>query len=453
MQQAQIEKLTALVAELEAKLVQSSRNSSKPPSSDGPGVVKGKQKPSGRKPGGQPGHEGHSREWFSPEAVDETKQVVPESCDECHGPVIEKAEGPPDVRQQMVDIPPIKPLVTEHVLLWRWCEKCQKWTLAKLPKGVPAGAFGPNLLSLVALLSGQYRLSKRLVQDLLSTVLGIDLSLGSVCRAEAVMSAAMAPAVEEARVYVRNSDEANLDETGWRQRRAKAWLWVAVSRLVTVFLVSLSRGAGVAKDMLGEGFTGFLLTDRWCAYNWYDLLLRQLCWSHLARDFQGMVDRADAGTKWGRALLAESEKMFKWWAQVKDGTLTRSVFERRMVPVEAEVGRLLRKASVCDAAKTSGMATEILKLESALFTFVGVEGIEPTNNAAERAIRHAVLWRKGSFGTHSEAGSRYVERILTVVQTCRAQKRGVFQFLIDTINAHLCGLAPPSLLPGHLCVS
>jgi transposase len=347
----------------------------------------------------------------------------------------------------VTEVPPVKPHVTEYQQHFGYCAACEVWTPAPLPAGVPAGAFGPRLLALTALLSGQYRLSKRLVQDLLSNVLGVEMSLGSVSGAEQQLSTALAKPVEEARAHVREAFIVYQDETGWREARRKAWLWVAVTASVTVFLIATSRGASVTKQMLGEGFSGFLVTDRWRAYCWVDLALRQLCWSHLLRDFQGFVDRGGEGAAIGEELLKQARRMFKWWHRVRDGTMPRRTFEFRMREVECEVGRLLRNAEVCPDKKTAGMAREMLKLESGLWTFVQVEGLEPTNNTSERAIRPAVLYRKGCFGTHSPEGSRFVERMMTVVATLKQQKRNVLDFLTTAYDAHLRGLPPPSLLP------
>lgn len=452
-QRATIEKLTARVAELQSKLGQSSKNSSKPPSSDGPAKEQRKQTPSGRKPGGQPGHKGNTRDLVPPEKVDETKLVVPDACGDCCGAVVEHAEAPAAVREQQIDIPAIKPHVVEFVFEWRWCRRCEKWVRGQRPCGVPPGAFGPQLLVLQSLLTGKFRLTKRLVVGLLSDVLKVKLSPASVCKAEQMMSAALAPAVEEAREYVRNSDSAHLDETGWMERLRRAWLWTAVAGAITVFTIARSRGSDVAKAILGADFVGFLITDRWAGYNWSDRFLRQLCWAHLKRDFQGMVDRGGSGAFFGRALLAQHQKMFCWWGQVKDGLLSREDFIERMAPVQSRIERLLRSAAArSDAGKTAGMAREILKLKEGLFTFVEVENIEPTNNAAERAIRPAVIYRKGSFGTFSEAGSRYIERIMSVVQSCKAQNRSVHQFLAQSLDAHLRKLPPPSLVPEHIHV-
>ncbi len=444
-QGARIVALEAENAELKARLAQNSSNSSKPPSSDPPGTPRGKQKPTGRKPGGQSGHGGTFRELLPVDEVDELIPLVPARCGGCAASLRGRDDAP--LRHQVTELPPITPFITEYQCHALTCARCGTTTRAALPAGVHRGAFGVRLTCLVALLTGRYRLSKRMTQELLSSVLGVELALGSVSKLEQQMSGALEKQVEEARSYVREQDIAHLDETGWREALKKAWLWVAVTTQVTVFLVSQSRGSKVAKQLLGEDFTGFLVTDRWSAYGWADLHLRQLCWSHLERDFQGFVDRGGEGGPIGEALLKQKEKMFEWWHRVRDGTLKRDDFMKQMREVEREVGRLLRKAAVCTSPKTAGMAAEILKLEPALWTFTQVEGLEPTNNAAERAIRPAVLWRKGSFGTHSAAGSRFVERMLTVVATLRQQKRHVLEHLTASYDAYLRSESAPSLLP------
>ena len=248
--EAQLSRALARIAELEAKLAQNSTNSSKPPSSDPPGVVRPTSKPTGRKPGGQPGHKGHKRELLPVEQVDQVVTLVPDECSHCHGAVSEKTGAPEPWRHQVTELPPVKPHVTEYRQCFGYCASCEAWTAAPLPAGVPNSAFGPRLMALVALLSGQYRLSKRGVQDLLSNVLGIDLSLGSVSKLEGNVSAALEAPVEEARQQVPQALVAHLDETGWREGRRKAWLWTAVTSTVTVFLIAPSRGGDVAKGML-----------------------------------------------------------------------------------------------------------------------------------------------------------------------------------------------------------
>jgi transposase len=241
---------------------------------------------------------------------------------------------------------------------------------------------------------------------------------------------------------------AHLDETSWRQGDKRAWLWVAVTSWVTVFVVRMSRGGQVARELLGERFAGILVTDRYSAYNWYPVRWRQLCWAHLLRDFEAMRSRGGASEEIGEALLAQAYQMFTWWHRVREGTLQRSTFRSYMTPLRREVERLLAAGRRCGVPKTAGTCRDILKRREALWTFVQLAGVEPTNNAAERSIRPGVQWRKGSFGTQSEEGSRFVESMLTVVATLKQQQRNVLEYLTAACEAALRGEAAPSLLPA-----
>ncbi len=255
--------------------------------------------------------------------------------------------------------------------------------------------------------------------------------------------------MEEARASVPEQPVAHLDETSWREGGKRAWLWVAVTSLVTVFVVRLARGGQVARELLGEGFGGILVTDRYSAYNWYPVRWRQVCWAHLRRDFEAIRGRGGISEEIGDALLKQAHQMFTWWHLVRDGTLSRSTFRSSMSPLRREVERLLEAGSQCGVAKTEGTCREMLKRREALWTFVEVEGVEPTNNTAERSIRPGVQWRKVSLGTQSEAGSRYVESMMTVVATLKQQKRNVLAYLTAVHEAALRGETAPSLLPEN----
>lgn len=439
--------LEAEVAELRARVGSNSTNSSKPPSTDPPGTTRPATKSSGKKRGGQPGHEGHQRQLLPPDKVDHRVDVVPDRCDRCGTRLHGRDKHP--LRHQVIDVPPITPDVTEYRLHALDCGCCGATTRAQLPEGVPRGAFGPRLSAMMAICTAKYRLSKRAVRELLADFLGVELSLGSVCNVEQHVSAAIEPCVGEAHLHVQQSAAVNADETSWREDKRKAWLWVAATSLVTVFVIATSRGARVAKDLLGEGFKGVLTTDRWSAYNWVNVALRQICWAHLKRDFQNWVDGGGAGAKVGRDLLRETRRMFRLWHRVRDGTLDREQFITKMRSVQLNVATLLTRASVCSTRRVRGMAKEMMKLEWAFWTFVETPGVEPTNNFGERQIRHAVLWRKGCFGTDSPAGSRYVERMLTTIATLRQQRRNVLEFITAACSAHLTGAARPSLIPGR----
>lgn len=444
LQQKQIETLVARVEELERRLGMNSQNSSKPPSSDPPGAPPRKKKKSKRKPGGQPGHEGHSRPLLPVEEVKRVIPVKPHTCDHCarrlHG------EDPEPRRHQVWDIPEIKPDVDEYQLHTLLCEHCDEYTTAKLPDGVPTGAFGPRLQATIAILSGVYRMSKRAVESILADFFRIPISLGSIPACEAIVSAALDEPVKEAREYVQSAGVLHADETGWREKNNKAWLWAAVTSMVTVFMIHAKRTQDAAQKLLGR-FAGILVSDRWGAYNIFKGL-RQLCWAHLLRDFTAFSEYSEKAGKLGAQLLVKVELMFRWWHRVRDGTLKRETFQRKMEPLREEVEELLRGGTVCGHAKMQRSCKRILKMSSSLWTFVDVEGVEPTNNAAERAVRPAVLWRKGSFGTQSTEGSRFVERIMTAAATCKQQGRNIVEYINEACSAHLHGDPVPSLLPA-----
>ena len=436
--------LRARVAALEERLGRNSQNSSRPPSTDPPGLPRPQRKPSGRQPGGQPGHEGAGRLLKPPEQVDEVVEVKPEVCASCGAKL--KGCDPHPVRHQVTELPPIRAKVTEYQLHTLPCARCGISTAARLPQGVPGGAFGVRIQALVSLFTGAYRISKRNVRDLLEDCFGVDLGLGSVCPLEQATSQAIAAPVEEALAYVQAQPVVNMDETGWRQDNRRVWLWTAVTALVSVFLIRASRGSKVVRELLGQTFTGVVGSDRWSAYSFLPLRRRQVCWGHLKREFQAYVDRGGPSAPIGKALLSQVDQIFVWWYRVRDGTLTKSTFRVYMGPVKGRVRELLRQGQTCAHPKTAATCREILKVEPALWTFVTKEGVEPTNNAAERALRHGVLWRKSSFGTQSEAGSRFVERMMTVVATLRQQKRNVLDYLTAACEAHLRGEIYPSLL-------
>ncbi len=433
------------IAELEAQLRQNSSNSSKPPSSDPPGTPGKKFEPTGRKPGGQPGHKGTKRELVAPEKVNQFVPA-PDGCSRCDRELLQVGGGI-GRGHQVIELPKVVPHVTQYDLGAGYCACCDQWTTASLPDGVPESMFGPRLTAFIALCTGKYRLSKRVAQELLADVLGVEVALGSISKMEQTVSASVAAAVEEARTHVQSQPAVHQDETGWWQTHNRAWLWVATTAAVAVFLIVKSRGKAVAKQMLGEHFEGTLISDRWCAYNWVDALRRQVCWAHLKREFEGFVERGGEAKRVGELLLAEMAMMFEWWHHARDGTIQRATFQKKMRPLMKEVERLLHEAAVCPNARVAGTSREILKLADSLWTFVYVDGVEPTNNLAERELRHAVIWRKTSFGTHSESGSRFVERILTVVMSLRKQERNVLEYLAAAGEARLHRRNPPSLLP------
>ena len=453
-QRAQIEALTARVAALEALVVKltekanrNSNNSSKPPSSDGPAKLKHrKKKRSGRKPGGQPGHDKHARELLPVDQVDNLTVVKPDQCERCAEPLT-KFDSYPQ-RHQWFELPFAKPIAHEADVHSGWCNKCQWWTHGQLPDGVPTRAFGPTVDATVGVLMGVYRLSKRSVAAIMGELFGLRMSLGAVVDCQRSVSDALEKPVDEALAHVQQQPIKNADETSWPQGDKRAWLWTVVTARVTVFMIQASRGADAARAILGKAF-GILGTDRYAGYAWWPTFLRQVCWSHLIRDITAISERGGESERIGKALLQEAGQMFTWWHRLQEGKLTRASFQQYMGPLRKRVKRVLQEGTGATQEKTAGTCSKILKLFPALWTFVRVEGVEPTNNVSEQTVRHGVIYRKISYGTHSEWGSRFVERILTVHATCKQQSRSVLQFVHECCEAKLKNGPAPSLLPGE----
>ena len=445
--EARVAALEAMVQQLREQLEQTSRTSSRPPSSDPPQALakRPRREPSGRWPGGQPGHEGHARGLGPIDQVNLVIPVTPVRCRRCQQPL--QGEDAQPWRHQVTEIPPVKPVVTEYQLHQLVCPACGEATRSALPPGVPTGEFGPRVQAVTALCTGAYHLSKRTTQSVLEDLFGVSLSLGTVANLEQATAQAVAEPVAEARAYVQAQPAAYADETGWREGPQRAWLWTVVTAGVTVFAIRRSRSGKVAQELLGEHFWGWLVTDRWSAYSWYPTWRRQVCWAHLLRDIEAMIARGGRSQEIGAGLQAQARRMFHWWHRVRDGTLAPASFVSYMRPVRQEVERLLEAGQTCEAPKTEGTCREILRLRQALWTFVRHPEVEPTNNVAERAIRPGVLWRKGSFGTQSAEGSRFVEAMMTVVATLKQQHRNILEYLTAACEATLHEEAAPSLLP------
>ena len=293
-------------------------------------------------------------------------------------------------------------------------------------------------------------MSKRLTVALLATLHGIPISLGSITASEKMASKAVAEPVAAAQKYIREQGVKHADESSWFEgaSRSKVWLWVASCPQVTVFLIRASRGADIAREILGEVF-GVLVSDRWSGYNWWPLAWRQVCWAHIKRHYQSFVDTQDPEAQSiGRSLLRHEKRLFTMWHRVRDGTLKRSSFQTYVSVIRRRVRKLLERGEQCLHDKTAGTCRELLEVEQAMWTFARVEGVEPTNNHGERAIRPGVILRKLTFGTHSAEGSRFVERMLSVVQTLRQQDRNALAFVTECVRSHMAGQkTTASLLP------
>jgi transposase len=445
-----VDLLQGRVRDLEARLGQNASNSSTPPSANPPSAARPVVKePTGRTPGGQPGHTAYQRVRLPAERLQHIIQHVPKRCRACHHPLpAEPRPGDPEPHwHQVAELPDLTALVTEHQGHARACPGCGVVTRQPIPAEIRAHGFGPRLTAVMAYLSGARHDSKRGVEEIVETVFGVPIALGTVSHSEAEVSAALAGAHAEATQAVAAAAHKNTDETGWKRAGRLCWLWTAVSDDVALFRVHGQRGLAGLTALLGDDVRGILTTDRWCAYQRLDAYRRQLCWAHLVRDFQALVERGGPGQEFGEELLCLADDVFHDWYRVRDGTLARSSLRTYLDGQRPWLRDLLARGSVCGCAKAEALCRNLLAWEPSLWTFARVEGLEPTNNRAERALRPAVLWRRRSFGCHSERGCRFVERLLTVVQTLRLQGRTVVHFLQHAITAARQGFATPKLLP------
>jgi transposase len=441
---AQVQLLTAQVQTLTERLGRHAGNSHRPPSSDPPSRPPRSPPPrSGRAPGGQPGHVGHGRAFRPPDQVVVSRPVA---CAQC-GALLLGADPHP-ARHQVIELPVVRPVVIEYQRHTLPCLNCGAQTSAAWPGDMPAGAFGPRVQATVGYLTGRLGISQRDTEEALDALFHTEVSLGSIPALQQAVSTALAAPVAAAQAHVQAQPTQNVDETSWREGTTACWLWLSATALVTVFLVLAKRGTAEAKQLIGETYAGIVGSDRWSASTWLDPLRRQLCWAHLKRDFQAFVDRGGKSAQLGRLLLAQVAVLFDLWHRHQAGELDRPQFQAAMRPVERRVGRLLRVGQHLAHAQTRGTCRSLLALEVALWTFVRIEGVEPTNNAAERPLRRAVLWRRRSFGTQSAAGSRFVARVLTAVTTLRQQQCDVLDYLTAACTAATQGEPAPSLLPA-----
>jgi len=441
-----VESLLDRIRKLEARLGMNPQNSSLPPSTQHPHArPQPPRRRSKRKRGGQPGHEKHERPLIPPEDCDAVNPRKPTACRRCG----EKLSGsdPEPLRHQVWELPEIKPHVTEYQLHRLECTRCGETTCAKLPVGVPQGQSGPRLMAFTALLMAYYRQSKRRTAEFLSTLLGQPCCPALTVKMQNQVTAALRPSYEALAAALPTQEQLNIDETGTKQENGKAWLWTFVARMFTVFAVRATREATALTVFLGEEFRGIVTCDR--AKMYWHLGQLQWCWAHLKRDFQAMIDGGDRRAKHlGWHLRHATCELFEHWADYRAGRITRAALVRRMGPVRRKVERLLLRGTQSGNDDVRGTCRELYEHRQWLWTFLRHEGVEPTNNAGERSLRHAVIWRKLSFGTQSAAGSRFVETMLTIIETCRQQRRNAFAFVTSAVEAHLAHQSAPSLLPG-----
>lgn len=443
------------IDELERQAKRDSGNSSMPPSQDPPlsraerrRRAREAYKRSMRKSGGQPGHPGKSRELVAPERVNNQFEHLPDCCG-CgyRFDGSEERVGDPVVHQQY-ELPPVVPLVFEHARVRLRCRACQKATLAQLSAGAGSG-FGPRLDAHIAMLAGVFRLSRDQVRQTVVEVFGIPASKGSIDNAIMRMSAVLADPWAELREAIGRAEAVHADETTWRLRGATQWLWVAASSLVACFRIDPTRSQAAAKELLGEEFGGFVISDRYAGYHFLDVLQQQLCWCHVIRQLVEVSQRSGAtGRRGSKLVTLAREVIATHHAFLADGH-DSDWLAQQLQPLREQIRALLEQCAAGHHTRTANFAAGLLDEYDALWTFCDVPDLQldPTNNAAERAVRHAVLQRRLQGGTQSDHGSRWIERIQSIRETCRLQNRSILAYLIATATAAHQRLPIPSLVP------
>jgi transposase len=440
----EVKQLKEIIEALQAKLSENSGNSGRPPSSDGPGARGNKQsrkRQSGKKRGGQPGHPGHRRELLPVEAVDHVVDVYPPTCANCEAALPKIADSDP-VRHQVTDIPEPKPEVTEFRCHAVDCA-CGYRTRASIDR-VSDSAFGPRLSATIAMLTGVYHLSRRTAQKVARELLGVEISLGAISGIEHRVGEALETSVDEAWEKVQAAKVKYTDGTSWLQSGTAMQLWTIATACATVFKILTEATANTLRPLFGKRI-GILISDRATALYFWAMEARQICWAHLLRRFVSFSERDGPIGEHGRRLLDYAGLVFEYWHAYKEGHLSRTKLVERMRPVRRDFEAALQKGVDLGIKGLSGSCLDILHHKKALWTFVEEDGVEPTNNEAEREIRSFVLWRKMSFGAQSKRGHLFAERIMTVAYTARKQKRSVLQFLTETCRARVERRLLPSL--------
>jgi transposase len=502
--EAQVKALREQVRRLQARLDELDRqgpagppplhsgNSSLPPSSDPPHLkfkFRRRKKPGSGRPGGRPGHDGHHRKRLPPERVDEVVDYRPDACRHCgSGLASEPRPGDPAPRwHQVAEVPPPAAVVTEHRAHGRRCACCGRVTFAHVPDEIRRhGCFGPRLAALVGYLAARCHDGKRTVREILADAFGVPISLGSVSAREREVARALRRPYRQAQRHVRRAAVKHVDETSWADRGRPCWLWAATTDRAALYRVHRRRTAKALRRLLGDRQRGTVVTDRFAAYARWPADQRQLCWAHLKRDFtrfwelaaeqrararkgtggtggggtggggtgggdtaKAKADRAKAvGGALGRCGLAACRGVFALWRDCRAGKLTRAQLAAAVAPLRAALRRSLRWWRDFGRGRPQRFARNLLAHEQSLWTFARQEGVEPTNNPAERVLRPAVLWRKRSFGTRGPHGRRFAERALTAVQTLRLQGRDVLDFLCRAVEALRAGSPAPRLVYG-----
>jgi len=443
--QAEVKELQAEVKELKEKLNTNSSNSSKPPSQD-PFRHHKPKKPTGRRQGAQKGHPGHSRRLIPIEQVQIQHNLKPIICPSCQSNTFDDEVVRTEIRQ-VVELPELPPEVTQYNIHTCRCSCCGKHVKANIPNEAQFG-FGPRLMGLITSLSGEFRLSKRQVTALMGKI-GIRICSGSVCKIHERASTILKQPYEDIKRHTLEQEHLNADESSWRTLSTKRWIWVGCGSESVFFEIKTSRSASAFQEIFGS-FKGGLTTDRYSAYNSHEGP-QQLCWSHADRDFEKIAGR-DGFDKWiGEQLLECKSEIFDLWHTFKMGQIQRDELIRRIEAGPKEQVKVLLKAGAVHEdcqVKTRATCGDFFDRFDMLWVFVYKENVEPTNNAAERSLRFGVIWRKVSYGSQSEEGERFVERVMTVAMTLKLKARNTFEYFTECFKEFIRGGQSPPVFSG-----
>lgn len=450
-----VSELRDRVSELEARLNQDSSNSSKPPSSDPPmsraqrrALARERRVSSARNSGGQPGHEGKNRKLVPQERVSKTFEHFPKACCGCGQSFngSEESVGKPVIFQKW-ELPRIDPLVYEHRLLRVACPNCGKGQLADLPVGVTPLAFGPRIEAHIAMLAGEYRLSRRQIAKVVKEMFGVPISTGAVDKVIMRVSSQLKDPWDQLKEAISSAQVVHADETGWPVKGNQQWLWLAASSLVACYRIDPSRGQRAAKELLGQDFGQIAVTDRYRGYLWLDDLHRQLCWAHIIRQFVSLSERGGAPGRLGAKLAKAADEVFALNRIYLEKNKSPDWLRKKLKPHRERIYQLLEQGSRSRNKKTQRFCIDLLGDWDSLWLFSQMSEVPITNNQAERGLRHAVIMRKVQLGTQSHKGSRWIERICSVKESCRLQQRSVLDYLIEVTSAAHSGQTIPSLVP------
>jgi transposase len=457
---SQLRKTQALLArsqdrirELEQSRRPTSSNSSIAPSANPIGAPRPTvKKPTGRKPGAQIGHVGRSRRLVPVEQVNRVIEHRPTACQRCHALLDQTARSQVVGRHQVAELPEVAVMLTEHQSLSCRCERCGTVTRGLIPPDIAASSTGPRLTAAIGIWGAWVKGSRRAVAEVVAKTLGCPIALGSISARERELSDSLEQPYLDLAASLSLAPVKYVDETSWKLHGQERWLFVAANQHQVVFRIEKTRTHPSLLRLLNGKARGTICSDRCGIYDLWPLDKRQVCWAHLKRDFVAMAERDKAAGTTGTKALEITAQVFDLWHSFKDKKLTRTQLREGIKPLAAQMHQALEAGARGGPKKTAGVCRRLLKCEQALWRFCHTPGLDPTNNLAERMLRPAVIWRKKSFGCHSQAGCDYVQRMLSVIQTLRLRSVNVLDYLSAAVQAHRKGLSPPAIpkpLNGH----